>query len=118
MARCLQVCEVFFQSLEKPLGVYLTSLMHSDEMRDQDLYGSLKTWLYRFRTAVTRKDPIEGTRALRSLLLLLLSAQVDLQALHQAADARHYDKELRGLMRLPGRNWNLGGPMDSLAEEN
>jgi len=109
MAKCLQVCQVFFTNLEKPLGAYLTELMHSDELRDLALYGSLKAWLYRFRQAVAAKEPMEGLRTLRSLLLLLLSAQVDLQALHQAADAKHYDADLRGLMRLLTHNWRFGG---------
>merc|ERR1719321_28254 len=43
---CLKVAQNTFHSIEKPLAVYLTGLMHSEELKDVALYRSLKTWLF------------------------------------------------------------------------
>lgn len=117
-ARSLQVCEVFFQCLERPIAGYLTGLMHSDEPKDQALYASLKVWLFSFRRALRSGQATEGLRCLRGLLLLVLSAQADFQAHHGLCTPEHADRELRGLFRLLQYNWRLGDGVDPVEEES
>lgn len=103
--KCLNVVQNAFRSIEKSLAVYLTGLMHSEELKDVALYRSLKTWLFGYRQAMTGEDALGSAHHLRSLILLLLAHQVDFQSCHQMVDARRLDLELRSLLVVLQKNW-------------
>lgn len=110
---CLKVTQNAFKSIEKSLAVYLTGLMHSEELKDVALYRSLKTWLFGYRQALNSEDALAGTHNLRCLVLLLLAHQVDFQSSQQMLNARRLDAELRSMLQVLQVNWQarneLGG---------
>eukprot|EP00927_Polykrikos_kofoidii_P040000 TRINITY_DN34279_c0_g1_i1.p1 TRINITY_DN34279_c0_g1~~TRINITY_DN34279_c0_g1_i1.p1 ORF type:complete len:1521 (+),score=292.87 TRINITY_DN34279_c0_g1_i1:93-4655(+) len=102
---CLQVSQTAFSSLEKTLGIYLTWLMHSEEMRDRAVYQSVKARIYEFRRAADGGHGSDASHHFRSLLLLLLAHQFDMQ-LHQGAlSAELLDWELRCFLRILRESW-------------
>jgi hypothetical protein len=105
---CLKVAQNAFHSIEKPLAVYLTGLMHSEELKDVALYRSLKTWLFDYRQAVSTGDPVGSVHHLRNLLLLLLAHQVDFQSAQGMLQAERLDYEFRMLLTVLQDNWKAG----------
>merc|ERR1711920_218240 len=86
---CLEVIRLAFGSLEKTLGVYLTWLMHSEDLRDLEVYHSMKARIYNFRQAAGGGEAGMGTHHLRCLLLLLLAHQFDVQLQRGGIDREH-----------------------------
>jgi len=76
---CLEVGITAFESIKKALGVYLTWLMHSEELRDLTVYHSVKTQIYGFHQAVKDNKAMVCVHHFRCLILLLLGHQFDMQ---------------------------------------
>jgi hypothetical protein len=102
---CLKVAQNTFHSIEKPLAVYLTGLMHSEELKDVALYRSLKTWLFAYRQAISAEDPLGSVHHLRNLLLLLLAHQVDFHSAQGMLQAERLDYEFRTFLSVLQENW-------------
>jgi len=109
-AACLQISQAAFETLEKTLGVYLTWLMHSDELRDLAVYQSVKARLFGFRQSVAGAEAgaIPGAHHLRCLIMLLLAHQFDVQLQRGSLCAEHLDWELRSLLRVLRESWRRG----------
>eukprot|EP00746_Dinoflagellata_sp_MGD_P167792 gnl/MRDRNA2_/MRDRNA2_98705_c0_seq1.p1 gnl/MRDRNA2_/MRDRNA2_98705_c0~~gnl/MRDRNA2_/MRDRNA2_98705_c0_seq1.p1 ORF type:complete len:1261 (-),score=341.43 gnl/MRDRNA2_/MRDRNA2_98705_c0_seq1:42-3824(-) len=114
---CLKVAKNAFHSIEKPLAVYLTGLMHSEELKDVALYRSLKLWLFDFRKAMSSDDPAGSVHYLRNLLLLLLAHQVDFQSAQGMMQAERLDYEFRMLLTVLQDNWKAQKGEDEEDEE-
>jgi hypothetical protein len=102
---CLQTARSSFESLEKTLGVYLTWLMHSEELRDLAVYHSVKSRIYEFRRAVGSDQAEQGAHQFRCLLLLLLAHQFDMQLQQGVMDSTHLEWELSCLLSLLRHSW-------------
>jgi len=105
---CLHVSRNAFDSVEKTLGVYLTWMMHSEELRDLAACRSVRAQLYGFRQASTSGHSSQGAHHFRSLLLLLLAHQFDVQFQHGDLSAEHLDWEFRTLIRVLRESWKRG----------
>jgi len=105
---CLQASQLAFESLEKALSVYLSWLMHSEELRDLSVYHSVKARIYGFRRSSSEKKSAEGAHELRCLLLLLLAHQFDVQRVRGDMSAEHLDWELRSLLQILREGWQRG----------
>lgn len=114
---CLKVAKNAFHSIEKPLAVYLTGLMHSEELKDVALYRSLKTWLFAYRQAVSSEDPVGSVHHLRNLLLLLLAHQVDFQSAQGMLQAERLDYEFRMFLTVLQDNWKAKAVLEDDEEE-
>merc|ERR1712048_98146 len=113
---CLQVNQVAFESLQKTLGVYLTWLMHSENLSDLAVYHSVKAQIYGFRQAASGSDATSGTHHLRCLLLLLLAHQFDVQLQRGGVVADHLNWELESLLRVLRESWKRGAGIVAEAE--
>eukprot|EP00929_Paragymnodinium_shiwhaense_P104263 TRINITY_DN6850_c0_g1_i2.p1 TRINITY_DN6850_c0_g1~~TRINITY_DN6850_c0_g1_i2.p1 ORF type:complete len:1517 (+),score=399.65 TRINITY_DN6850_c0_g1_i2:138-4688(+) len=111
---CLAVSKEHFESLEKSLGVYLTWLMHSEELRDVSVYHSVKARIYEFRRSLGESEAPEGARQLRSLLLLLLAHQYDLQLQQGELQSKYLDWELRCLVSILRESWKRGTTAEAM----
>jgi hypothetical protein len=105
---CVNVNRSAFQSLEGVLSVYLTWLLHSEELKDLSVYHALKARIYNFRQADSKDQAAGGSHHLRCLLLLLLAHQFDCQLYHGDPRAEHLDWELKSLLRVLRENWKRG----------
>mmetsp|Transcript_123696 Transcript_123696/g.395782 ORF Transcript_123696/g.395782 Transcript_123696/m.395782 type:complete len:911 (-) Transcript_123696:73-2805(-) len=114
---CLKVSQVVFESLEKTLGVYLTWLMHSDELGDLAVYHSVKSRMYGFRKASGSSDGEQGTHHFRCLLLLLLSHQFDMQLQRGGMASDYLEWELGCLLRILRESWRRGAAAGSGAAD-
>lgn len=115
---CLKVARNAFHSVEKPLAVYLTGLMHSEEPKDVALYKSLKTWLFAYRQAVSSEDPVGSVHHLRNLLLLLLAHQVDFQSAQGMLRADRLHFEFSTFLDVLKDNWQARAALDADDEED
>merc|ERR1712232_257916 len=102
------VSSTAFESLEKTLGVYLTWLMHSEDLRDLEVYHSMKARIYNFRQAAGGGDAGMGTHHLRCLLLLLLARQFDVQFQRGEIQAEYLGWQLESLTRVLREGWKRG----------
>jgi hypothetical protein len=101
----LQVASAAFQSVEKSLGAYLTWMMHSEELRDLGVYRSVKAQIFSFRQASEKGNAGPGAHHLRSLLLLLIAHQFDVQYQQEDLSAETLDWELRSLLQILRESW-------------
>lgn len=104
----LHVSSSTFESIKKTLEVFLTWMMHSDELRDLSVYRSVKAQIYSFQKALSAGKAAPGVHHLRSLLLLLLAHQFDVQYQQEDMSPEHLDWEMRSLLRLLRESWKRG----------
>lgn len=104
----LKVSSAAFNSIEKSLGVYLSWLLHSEEMRDLAVYQSLKSRIYNFRCATSNSATLPSVHNIRCLVLLLLGHQFDMQLQREEASVEHIGWELTGLLNILRENWRRG----------
>jgi len=102
---CLEVGITAFESIKKALGVYLTWLMHSEELRDLTVYHSVKTQIYGFHQAVKDNKAMVCVHHFRCLILLLLGHQFDMQLQKGGLPHHQLETELRVLLRLLRESW-------------
>lgn len=101
----LQAAQAMFESLEKPLGVYLTWLMHSEELRDVSAYSALKGQIYGFQQAAKRSDARFSVHHVRCVLLLLLAHQFDVQLQREEVYPEQLHKEFQFFNEVLRENW-------------
>jgi len=106
---CVEVSKGVFRSLESTLGVYLTWLMHSEELRDLSLYRSLKAQIFGFHQATGVEHACKGAHHLRCLLLLLLAHQFDTQVQKDEIAPEHLEWEAKCLLSILQEGWRWQG---------
>lgn len=102
---CLQVSGAAFEAIKKTLDVYLHWTMHSEDLRDLATCRSVRTHIYNFQQAVGVGGAAAAAHHLRSLLLLVLAHQHDIQLQQDELAPQHLDWELRCLMCLLREGW-------------
>merc|ERR1712187_980935 len=95
------------------LSIYLSWLMHSEELRDLSIYHSLKARIYGFRRAAAASRASDAVHELRCLILLLLAHQFDAQLLRGYLADEHLDWELRALLRILREGWQRNADVAS-----
>merc|ERR1719502_1576704 len=105
---CMKVSQTAFESLDKTLTIYLSWLMHSEELRDLSVYHSIKARIYGFRRASAGGEATESTHELRCMVLLLLAHQFDAQRIRGYLADAHLDWELRALLKILREGWRRG----------
>jgi len=105
----LQICSAAFASLEEALGVYLTDLLHSDQIQDLSAATTIKRALYAFRRAASKSHPVDVVHGFRALVCCLFAHQADHQRHNQLLDPANLEAELRLLVRALRRQWGGGG---------
>lgn len=105
---CFQLCLASFRSLERSLGVYLKWLLHSEEPRDRSVYRSVTGRIFAVRRAIGLGRAWPLMHNLRSLLVLLLSHQFDLQLTREEAQPEHVGWELTALLHVLRESWRRG----------
>lgn len=105
---CLQVSHAAFDSVKKTLEVYLKWMMHSEELRDLAAYRSVKAQIYGFQQAHGSHKAHLGMHHLRTLLILLLAHQFDVQFQQENPSPEHLDWELRCLLQVLRESWRHG----------
>lgn len=105
---CFQLCLAAFRSLERSLGVYLKWLLHSEEPRDRSVYRSVTGRIFAVRRAIRLGRAWPLMHNLRSLLVLLLSHQFDLQLTREEAQPEHVGWELTALLHVLRESWRRG----------
>jgi len=105
---CLQVGSAAFDSVKKTLDVYLKWMMHSEELRDLTAYRSVKAQIYGFQQAFGNHNANLGLHHLRSLLILLLAHQFDVQFQQEDLSPQYLDWELRCLLSVLRESWKHG----------
>jgi len=113
---CLQLCLTAFGSLERSLGVYLKWLLHSEEPRDRAVYKCVTGRIFAVRRAASLKKSWPMMHNLRSLLVLLLSHQFDLQLIREEAQPEHVGWELTALLQVLRESWRRGARNESGAD--
>jgi hypothetical protein len=101
----LKVTSAAFASLDQSLEVYLTWMMHSEELRDLAVYRAVKAQIYNFNQSLSSGGASQGAHSLRSLLLLLLAHQFDVQYQQEDTSPQHLDWELRSLLKVLRESW-------------
>jgi len=101
----LKVSSNAFDSVQQSLQAYLTWMMHSSELRDLAVYRSLKAHIYSFEQALGNSKAAPGAHSMRSLLLLLLAHQFDVQYQQENICPEHLDWEMRSLLQVLRESW-------------
>lgn len=104
----LHVVSAAFESMKKSVEVYLTWLMHSEELRDLAIYRTVKSQIFSFQQASGNGNAASSAHHLRSLLLLLLAHQFDVQFQQESTGPEYLDWDLRCLLQLLRESWRRG----------
>jgi hypothetical protein len=116
----LHVSKTAFEFVSKSLEVYLKWMMHSEELRDLAVYRSVKSQIFSFKQALGADSAAMGAHHLRSLLLLLIAHQSDIQYQQEDVDADFLDWELRSLMTMLRECWKrnaiLGPELEAIGD--
>lgn len=112
----LQVIDTAFGTMKKSIEVYLTWLMHSEELRDLAIYRTVKSQIFSFQRASGEGNAASSAHHLRSLLLLLLAHQFDVQFQQEDVGPEHLDWDLRCLLQLLRESWRRGAHSEMVPE--